>query len=272
MCISQEVRTFSQEETQAVLSHPASLPWIRAREGFAQALLQRNSWFLSALRSRFRFLIIVSPPRTGGTYLTKSLYRSMGVEPQGLPAYFGHDGFPHVPLNGSGQDQSLAEFAEWLLMAQHFLPVTRDREGRILVVLKTVKWIWDFSTYAEILGDAAEWIWVDRPLRDILCSINQKAGRDPFWDGPIQPKIQIEHWLLTHWRLHHPSFQGHPLFSQAAESYFSTYKNKLRSIQNAHVVHLEYSSASIGRYLELLNRSHGLQKTSFEKFAEKKYS
>ena len=241
--------SLSPEQTETLLQHHAVQTWLRQRRGIVQSLLTGDGWLLDTLRTRYRFLIIVSPPRTGGTYLTKNLYRALGVDPQHLPAYFAHDGFPHVPLDGSGRDESLAQFAEWLLMAQHFLPRKEGADGHAVVVLKTVKWVWDLATYVDLLGDAAEWIWVDRPEDDVFSSICEKAGKPIRKDQPLQPKINIEQWIAEYEKAYGSDGESVTAW-QAFQQYYQGYRSRLLSqLPPAQTTRLSYQATAIEGYL-----------------------
>lgn len=174
----------------------------------------------------------------------------MGIDPKMLPAYFGHDGYPNVPIDGGGKDASIAQFAEWLLQANHFLPVVRDPDGRSVLVLKTVKLVWDIETYLEILGPAAEWIVVDRPARYVFASINEKAGRAALADTPLDPKINIERWIAAYWQIENPDQSPEGLW-EAFSAYYAGYRSRLQEKIPAHqLIRIPYEAHCLEGFLK----------------------
>ena len=65
----------------------------RAYELFV-ALLIGDVATLQPIQEKFRFMLVVGIPRSGGKYITKQLFRALGHDPKTVPDVLGHDGFP----------------------------------------------------------------------------------------------------------------------------------------------------------------------------------
>jgi hypothetical protein len=97
------------------------------REGVARAyallasLLSGDVACLTEFHSRFHFISVVGIPRTGGSYLTAELYRSIGLNPYRVPGAIAHDSFPEARpfelMQGSNSwIATLKTVAEYLTM------------------------------------------------------------------------------------------------------------------------------------------------------------
>ncbi|MCV7059332.1 hypothetical protein H7I76_00225 [Mycolicibacterium vaccae] len=101
----------------------------RAYELFV-ALLVGDSDALAAIHDRFRFILVVGIPRSGGKYLTKQLFRALGHDPNTVPEVLGHDAYPDAgpwrfgeglgSVSRNGWTTSLQTTAEYLTMVELF--------------------------------------------------------------------------------------------------------------------------------------------------------
>ncbi|OFC51052.1 hypothetical protein BAE30_12850 [Acidithiobacillus caldus] len=100
------------------------------------------------------------------------------------------------------------------------------------------------------MDSAATWIWVDRSPWEVFYSLNDKAGRSRDADQPLRPKIQIDRWLLEHWRLQHPERPGTPRLWDAFWSYYADYRDRLRAaLPSTQTVCLPYEAEAIEGFL-----------------------
>ncbi len=172
-------------------------------------LLLGDKSFIGNLHLHDRFILLVTAPRHGGSYLTKELYRAVGVDHKTLPASFAHDGFPdatlqwvrHDFLDGSNMIQrTIQQTAEWLTMADWYFRNAEKKDGLRNIPKKGTKMIFAAPFFREILGPAAEWIVAARHPASACLSLLDKAGGMPA-DGkfPLLPRSSIERYVLQSW-------------------------------------------------------------------------
>jgi hypothetical protein len=128
----------------------------RAYELFV-ALLIGDIDAVYAAQQRFRFILVVGAPRSGGKYLTKELFRAAGYAPNRVPAVIAHDGFPEAgpwrfDRSGTTWVESIHSMAEYLAMVELFFASADPHDGRIIVPKKATKAVYAPGLFQSVLG------------------------------------------------------------------------------------------------------------------------
>lgn len=179
-------------------------------------LLVGNPRTLGHLQGARRHIFVISAPRHGGSYLTKELYRAVGIDPAQVPNYLAHDGYPDCGLSWytqrDGQDvpatrTTIQQTAEWVVMADYFfrdrgrpMPTTRQLDALPTFVKKGTKMVYQGPFFRETFGPLSEWAVIVRHPVPACVSLYEKAGGLPT-DGkfPTRPRSAIERWVLDAW-------------------------------------------------------------------------
>ena len=172
-------------------------------------LLTGNQDFYGQIHSTNRFILVVSAPRHGGSYLTKELYRAVGRDHRSLPNYFAHDGFPEANNAWIGNDgmetmpmtrRTLQQTAEWITMADWFFREARPMAGMRTIPKKGTKMVYEGRFFRDLFGPLAEWvIAVRHPAAACLSLVEKAGGMTPDGKFPTQPRSVIERWVVESW-------------------------------------------------------------------------
>jgi hypothetical protein len=157
-----------------------------------------------------RFAFVIGYPRSGGSYLTKELLRTVGLDHAKVSEALAHDGFPEVSdvwfatLPGERYfhlQDSIFQLAEFLVIASLYyrLKTQRHPHGYWLAPKKfhkIVNWAGSFK-YLLGPGRADYLVTVRNPLPTAI-SIYEKSGGFPK-NGrfPVEaPRSGIERWVI----------------------------------------------------------------------------
>jgi hypothetical protein len=167
----------------------------RAYELFV-ALLIGDAAALKGIHEKFRFILVVGIPRSGGKYLTKQLFRALGRDPMAVPAVLGHDGFPDArPWQfdeaGNSWMNTLQAIAEYLTMVEMYFGDARDQNGAIVVPKKATKAVYAAGLFHTALGPLTEGIITIRHPVPCCISTYEAAGGLP-GDGRFAVRGNIE--------------------------------------------------------------------------------
>ncbi len=182
---------------EEVLAHPLGQKVIfRAYELFT-ALLTGDEAKLAAFHSRFRFIVVVGCPRHGGTYLTKQLFRAIGMDPDAVPNVIAHDGFPdaapfHFGDRYNSHTNMLQQTAEYLAMVEDYFG-SQPAGGKIVVPKKATKAAYQGGFFRTVFGPDAEYIITLRhPLAACISTYEKSGGLAA--NGLFQARSNIEEW------------------------------------------------------------------------------
>jgi hypothetical protein len=155
----------------------------RAYELFV-ALIIGDVDTIRAVQQRFRFVLVVGAPRSGGKYLTKELFRAAGHEPDRVPAVLAHDGFPEAgpwrfDRSGTAWMQSLHTMAEYLAMVELFFAAASRYADRIIVPKKATKAAYAPGLFQSVLGADSEGVLTIRHPAAACISTFESAGGLP---------------------------------------------------------------------------------------------
>ena len=183
---------------EEVLAHPLGQRVIyRAYELFT-ALLTGDEAKLVAYQSRFRFIVVIGCPRHGGTYLTKQLFRAVGLDPDQIPNVIAHDGFPDSAPFAFGDRYNsvtsmLQQTAEYLAMVEEYFGTQTPGGGKIVVPKKATKAAYQGGFFRAVFGPDAEYIVTLRhPLAACISTYEKSGGLAP--NALFQTRSNIEEW------------------------------------------------------------------------------
>ena len=172
-------------------------------------LLTGNTDFYGRMHSANRFILVVSAPRHGGSYLTKELFRAVGRDHRALPNYFAHDGFPEAHNAWIGNDgietmpmtrRTIQQTAEWLTMADWFFRDAHPLAGLRTIPKKGTKMVYEGRFFRDLFGPLAEWVVAVRhPAAACLSLVEKAGGMTPDGKFPMQPRSVIERWVVESW-------------------------------------------------------------------------
>ena len=156
----------------------------RAYELFV-ALLIGDVDTIRAVQQRFRFVLVVGAPRSGGKYLTKELFRALGYDPSRVPAVLAHDGFPEAApwrfdQAGNTWVESLHTMAEYLTMVELFFAAADRHEDHIVVPKKATKAAYAPGLFQSVLGAGGEGvITIRHPVLACISTFESAGGLPP---------------------------------------------------------------------------------------------
>jgi hypothetical protein len=158
-----------------------------------------------------RFAFVIGYPRSGGSYLTKELLRTIGFDHTRVSEALAHDGFPELRDNWFEWRQTgpyfhlqdaIFQVAEFLVIANLYYQKksARHPHGYWLVPKKMHKIIYWGSSFKMLLGEGkADYLVTIRNPLPTAISIFEKSGGLPE-DARFparQPRSAIEHWIAA---------------------------------------------------------------------------
>ncbi len=193
------------EKVKLVMNHPDGVQAIVRSYRFFKEMLTGQLDTLKEMR-RYRFMFVIGIPRTGGTYITKQLFRAAGIDYSKVQNALAHDGFPHLAVlsfhdnNYNVHTTSLLQLAEYLTMVDMYF----SRHGRlayqggIVVPKKFTKAIYNFPLIRELFGSNADYVLTLRHPLGVINSVLEKSGGMPA-GGKFEIRSAIERWALDDW-------------------------------------------------------------------------
>lgn len=157
--------------------------------------------------AKYHFFFVIGIPRTGGTYITKQLFRACKVDYTTVQNALAHDGFPHLaPLEFRGEKggnihtNGLLQLAEYLTMVDLYFSKHGKlaHKGGIMVPKKFTKGVYNFPLIRTVFGDNASFIITIRDPLGMIQSIADKSGGIPE-NGKFTVRSMIEKWALSDW-------------------------------------------------------------------------
>ncbi len=119
------VRDTAQANLSRVLGNPVAINTINRSYDLMMSIMFGHMEKLAAFQQRYKFILVVGIPRSGGSYLTKHLFTSVGIDPARVPRAIAHDGFPNpMPFQMTPQYNPyttlMRQTAEYLAMTELF--------------------------------------------------------------------------------------------------------------------------------------------------------
>jgi hypothetical protein len=186
------------ETAELILQTEQGRAWVARAYSLFVYLLTGDLEPLAQLQSRFRFITVTGIPRTGGSYLTAEIYKSLNIDPHTVPNVIAHDSFPeagpYVLAPGfNGWTTTLKSTAEFLTMVEIFFAGHRARSGRIVVPKKLTQSVYAAAFFQRIFGPQSEEIFTVRHPAAACISTYEKSGGLPA-DGRFRVRSNIEAW------------------------------------------------------------------------------
>lgn len=203
--LSQQPLTVEEmnEMAKAVATDPKGTQYLLRAYSLFRELLIGEVHNIRAF-SKFRFFFVVGIPRSGGTYLTKQLFRATETDYKAAPNSLAHDGLPHITNavfapGANFRTNGLLQFTEYLTMVEAFFGGQKKLpSGEILVPKKFTKAIYNFNLVKEVFGGNAEYLITLRHPLSVCKSIMEKSGGEP--EGrKFAVRSNIETWALEDW-------------------------------------------------------------------------
>lgn len=169
--LSEKLKSGSGQQVEERLKQHANKPL--TDEVVKQALVQSYNYIIAILLGelemlrqvlqKYKFIFVIGCPRSGGSYLTKQLYLSLGMKPGKVPGLLAHDGFPKAwPFyigNKHNQHTDMARYvAEYLVMVDMFFKDRPQHENKIIIPKKDLNAAYHGAFFSRILGQDAEYI------------------------------------------------------------------------------------------------------------------
>ncbi len=202
--ISENLRSSADTKLSAQMRFERLMTSVKAQE----KVLRAKEWFLhlskndkSALdrfQDNFKFIAVIGVPRTGGSYLTAEIYRSLGYDPTKVPSVIAHDGHPEArPALFQSETNDWIELitsvSEYLTMVEIFFLKTSS-DGPQIVPKKLLKAVYAGGFFRNLLGPEAEFIITVRHPIDCCVSTYDKSGGIPE-NSKIMVRSTIEKWI-----------------------------------------------------------------------------
>lgn len=155
-------------------------------------------------------VFVIGYPRTGGSYLTKELLRTAGLDHKRVSEALAHDGFPELRVNWydwAGDrpyyhlQESIFQIAEYLVISNfYFRTRTQPQsDGRWLVPKKMHMLVYWASSLKMLFGQGrADYLVTVRHPVPVCVSVYEKSGGYPA-DGRFpaaNPRSAIERWVV----------------------------------------------------------------------------
>jgi hypothetical protein len=172
----------SQQLRQRVSDSDAGMRHLRRAYELFVALLIGDLDTIRDVQHRFRFVLVIGAPRSGGKYLTKELFRALGHVPSRVPAVLGHDGFPEAApwrfdRSGTTWVESLQTMAEYLAMVELFFAEANRHGDHIVVPKKATKAAYAPGLFQSVLGvDAEGIITIRHPVAACISTFESAGG------------------------------------------------------------------------------------------------
>lgn len=164
-----------------------------------QSLALNGARLLADLEQRYRFVVIVGIPRSGGSYLTAEAFNAIGVQADLVPAMIAHDGFPDArPFSMRGTVSSLRSldhFAEYLAAVELFFSGFERTGVQVIVPKKATKAAYDGGLFRSVFGRSAEyWVTLRHPVAACISTYEKSGGLPP--SGLLGSRSSIEKWIV----------------------------------------------------------------------------
>jgi hypothetical protein len=179
---------------------------------------------LRNFHERYRFICIVGVPRHGGSYLTKQLFRALGMEAETVPNVIAHDGFPDAsPFDFArgynAYTNMMQNMAEYLAMVEVYFSNSRLFGNLVIVPKKATKAAYHGAFFDKALGPNTEYIITLRHPVTACISTYEKSGGLPA-GGRFAVRGNIEEWVRRD-----NIYTGTPDAEVPRREYFDVYLN-----------------------------------------------
>ncbi len=181
-----------------VLAAPEGQQAILRSYEMLTAILTGDVKRVEFFRERYQFVCIVGIPRHGGSYLTKQLFLSLGMNPDEVPNVIAHDGFPDAsPFDFregyNSYTTMMQNMAEYFAMIELFFSNSRLYNNRVIVPKKATKAAYHGAFFNAMLGPKTEYVVTLRhPVSACISTYEKSTGLPE--DGKFKVRGNIEEW------------------------------------------------------------------------------
>lgn len=204
--LSEELVAMGDEVRQTANAHAGEV--MQDPEG--QRIIYRSYQLLTAfltgvpdqlrnLHERYKFVCIVGVPRHGGSYLTKELFRAVGMTPEEVPNVIAHDGFPDASpfdfaTGYNAYTNMMQNMAEYLAMVEEYFSNSRLFKNLIVVPKKATKAAYHGAFFDKALGPHTEYVITLRhPVAAAISTYEKSTGLPE--GGKFKVRGNIEEWV-----------------------------------------------------------------------------
>lgn len=179
-----ETLAVAERNIGEVLRHPLAVQTINRSYQLLLSIMFGAVATLREFQNRYRFIVVVGYPRSGGSYLTKHLFQAIGLDANTVPRVIAHDGFPDphpfsLEAQNNGYITMMRHMAEYLSMVEVFFSGRQLVNGRIIVPNKTYQAAYYGAFFNSILGPDTEYIVTLRHPVPACISSYEKSGGLP---------------------------------------------------------------------------------------------
>jgi hypothetical protein len=196
---------------ETIFDTPLSRRAVNDLLNVAIALMAGDFPLVRRYTEAMRFAFVIGYPRSGGSYLTKELLRTVGFDHTHVSEALAHDGFPELRDNWFDWNQGRPYFhlqeavfqvAEFLVIASLYYQKksARHPHGYWLAPKKMHKIVYWGGSFKMLLGDGrADYLVTIRNPLPTAISIFEKSGGPPadLRFPARQTRSAIERWILA---------------------------------------------------------------------------
>ncbi len=196
---------------EALFKTPLSQRAVNDLLNVAVAIMAGNYPLVRRYLANMRFAFVIGYPRSGGSYLTKELLRTLDLDHKRVSEALAHDGFPELRdiwFDWSGDkpyyhlQDAIFQTAEFLVISNCYyqLKTRRQPSGLWLAPKKMHKMVSWGGSFKMLLGQGqADYLVTIRNPLPTAISIYEKSGGLPENKRfPAKaPRSAIEHWIMT---------------------------------------------------------------------------
>ncbi|MFK5892195.1 MAG: hypothetical protein QM504_03125 [Pseudomonadota bacterium] len=154
---------------------------------------------LKSLQETKKFILVVGCPRSGGSYLTKHLFKSLGKDISITPSVIAHDGFPDpepfsIKNSNNAHTRLTRHMGEYIAMAELFFSKDSSRDGLTVIPKKSTKSAYYGAFFNEVLGKNSEIVLTIRhPVASCISTMEKSGGATK--NNLFKVRSNIESWV-----------------------------------------------------------------------------
>ncbi len=195
---NQAITNTANEHAADVMADPQGRRIIYRSYQLFTAFLTGEPDQLRSFHERYRFICVVGVPRHGGSYLTKELFRAVGMQAAEVPNVIAHDGFPDLSpfdfVKGyNAMTNMMQNMAEYLAMVEAFFANSRIFDNLIVVPKKATKAAYHGAFFDKALGPGTEYfVTLRHPVSAAISTYEKSTGLPA--GGKFAVRGNIEEW------------------------------------------------------------------------------
>ncbi|MBS0393164.1 MAG: hypothetical protein JSR54_00990 [Proteobacteria bacterium] len=189
-----------RSDVNQLMAHAEGRLCVRRAYELLVALLIGDIESLRTWQAGHQMICVVGIPRSGGSFLTAELFRSIGLDPVAVPGTLAHDEFPEagpfaLSAGSNGWVRTMQTTAEYLAMTEFFYKSGRKIDGRVIVPKKLTQAAYAGTLFRALFGPDADFIVTVRHPVAACVSTYEKSGGLPS-SRQFAVRSNIEAWCL----------------------------------------------------------------------------